>query len=159
MAGSLSPRAQQVQETLTALGLSVQVVELPRSTRTAVEAAAAVGCELGQIAKSLVFKGTRSQEPVLVVASGANRVNESRLAVLVGEPIEKADAEFVRACTGYVIGGVPPVGHRRRITTFIDEDLLRYPEIWAAAGTPNALFRLSPADLVRITGGQVVAVR
>lgn len=158
MSQPLSSSAQRMRETLQALGLSAEVLELPRSTRTAVEAAAAVGCALGQIAKSLVFKGAHSQEPVLVVASGANRVNETRLAALVGEPIEKADAEFVRACTGYVIGGVPPVGHRRRIETFIDEDLLRYPEIWAAAGTPNALFRLSPTDLVRITGGHVVTI-
>lgn len=158
MSQPLSSSAQRMRETLQALGLSAEVLELPRSTRTAVEAAAAVGCALGQIAKSLVFKGAHSQEPVLVVASGANRVNETRLAALVGEPIEKADAEFVRACTGYIIGGVPPVGHRRRIETFIDEDLLRYPEIWAAAGTPNALFRLSPTDLVRITGGHVVTI-
>ena len=158
VAGSLSPRAQQVQETLTALGLSVQVVELPRSTRTAGEAAAAVGCHVGQIAKSLVFKGVHSQKPILVVASGANRVNEAAMAAIVGEPIEKADAEFVRACTGYAIGGVPPAGHRQRIETFIDADLLHHAEIWAAAGTPNALFRLSPEELVRITEGRVVTI-
>ncbi len=158
MAGPLSPRARQVQETLAALGLSPQVMELPRSTRTAEEAAAAVGCALGQIAKSLVFKGVHSQKPILVVASGANRVNETRMAALVGEPIEKADAEFVRACTGYAIGGVPPAGHRQRLETFIDEDLLQYTEIWAAGGTPNALVRLSPAELVRITEGRVVRI-
>lgn len=158
VAGSLSPRARQVQETLAALGLSPQVMELPRSTRTAQEAAAAVGCHVGQIAKSLVFKGVRSQKPILVVASGANRVNEATMAAIVGEPIEKADAEFVRACTGYAIGGVPPAGHRQRLETFIDQDLLHHAEIWAAAGTPNALVRLTPEELLRITEGRVVAI-
>jgi len=139
----------------------LQVVELPqtRSARTSAEAAAAVGCTVGQIAKSIVFRAARSQRPVLVLTSGVNRVSESAVAVLVGEPLAKADADFVRARTGFVIGGVPPVGHAEPTMTFIDEDLLQYAEIWAAAGTPNAVFRLTPEELVRLTEGKVAKVK
>ncbi len=154
----LSASAQKVQDALTALGLTLEVVELPAPTRTAAEAAQAIGCQVGQIVKSLVFKGKRSERPVLVVASGANRVNEKAIEALIGEPLGKADADFVRQRTGYVIGGVPPVGHAERLETFVDRDLLQYTEIWAAAGTPNAVFRLAPSDLVKMTGGQVVAI-
>jgi prolyl-tRNA editing enzyme YbaK/EbsC (Cys-tRNA(Pro) deacylase) len=140
------------------LGLTLAVVELPGSTRTAVEAAQAVGCELGQIVKSLVFKGKRSERPILVIASGTNRVNEKAIEALIGEPLGKADADFVRQRTGFVIGGVPPVGHAERLEAFIDRDLLQYAEVWAAAGTPNAVFRLDPADLVKMTAGQVVDI-
>ena len=111
MTEELSPSAQKVQAALQALGWQLQVVELPGSTRTAVEAAQSVGCQVGQIVKSLVFKGKRSGKPLLVVASGSNRVDERRLETLVGEPLGKADAEFVRERTGFAIGGVPPVGH------------------------------------------------
>lgn len=155
---NLSPSAQKVQNALAAQGMSLQVVELPASTRSAAEAAEAVGCTLGQIVKSLVFRALDSDRPVLVETSGANRVNEQLLGTLVGETIGKADAEFVRQRTGFVIGGVPPVGHSEKLLTFIDRDLLGYAEIWAAAGTPNAVFRLTPADLLRITGGEVVRV-
>lgn len=140
------------------LGFELQVQELPDSTRTAVEAAQAVGCQVGQIVKSLIFKAKRSERPVLVVASGANRVNERLIEELIEEPLGRADADFVRQRTGFAIGGVPPVGHIEPLLTFIDQDLLQYSEIWAAAGTPNAVFRLSPADLVRMTGGQVVKI-
>lgn len=156
---ALSPSAQKVQAALHALGMSLAVVELPASTRTALEAAQAVGCEVGQIVKSLIFKAKRSERPILVVASGANRVDERRIEALIGEPLGKADAEFVRQRTGFVIGGVPPLGHLEKIETFIDEDLLQYDLIWAAAGTPNAVFQLSPADLLRITGGRVTVVK
>lgn len=135
------------------------MVELPASTRTAVEAAQAVGCLVGQIVKSLVFKKTHTGQALLVVASGSNRVNEEKLAGLIGEPIGKADAEFVRQQTGFAIGGVPPVGHNQVLHTLVDEDLLQYTEIWAAAGTPNAVFRLTPPDLLKITLGQVVRVK
>jgi prolyl-tRNA editing enzyme YbaK/EbsC (Cys-tRNA(Pro) deacylase) len=148
-----------VQDALARLGLTLQVVELPDSTRTAVEAAQAIGCQVGQIVKSLVFKGKRSERPVLVAASGSNRVDECKIEALISEPLGKADAEFVRQRTGFVIGGVPPVGHSEQLETFIDQDLLQYDEIWAAAGTPHAVFRLTPADLVRITGGRVVDVK
>ena len=159
MADSLSSSAQRVQEALEALGLSLQVVELPQTTRSAAEAAAAIGCRVEEIAKSLVFKGRQSQKAVLVIASGSNRVNEKRMAEILGEPIERADPDFVRAHTGFVIGGVPPVGHSERLETFIDQDLLQYQVIWAAAGNPNAVFRLSPTDLERMTGGTVVGIK
>lgn len=155
----LSASARKVQEALMALGLPLQVKELPESTRTAVEAAQAVGCRVGQIAKSLVFKTKETNRPILIIASGANRVNEKRMAQYVGEPLEKADADFVRQHTGFVIGGVPPVGHTESLLTFIDEDLLQYEEIWAAAGTPHAVFPLTPGDLIRITGGRVVSIK
>lgn len=158
MVKNLSPSAQKVQQALQVMGFALQVVELPDSTRTAAEAAQAVGCQVGQIVKSLVFKAKRSQRPVLVVASGANRVNEKAIEALIGEPLGRADADFVRQRTGFAIGGVPPVGHSERLETFIDDDLLQHAEIWAAAGTPNAVFRLTPDDLVRMTGGRVVKI-
>lgn len=155
----LSSSAQRVQDALNAIGIKIQVVELPASTRTSAEAAEAVGCQVGQIAKSLIFKTQISERPVLVIASGVNRVSEARLAALIGEPIAKADADFVREHTGFAIGGVPPIGHLKRIQTFIDEDLLGYQEIWAAAGTPHAVFRLTPQELITLTGGQVTMVK
>ncbi len=158
MTAELSPSAQKVQDALERVGLSLEVVELPGSTRTSAEAATAVGCAVGQIAKSLVFRGTQTGSPVLVICSGANRVDEPTLAERVGEAVAKADADFVREHTGFAIGGVPPVGHRRPIPCYIDEDLLQYQEIWAAAGTPHAVFRLAPADLVRISQGTVVRI-
>lgn len=158
MGKQLSGSAQKVQEALKNLGFTLNVVELPNSTRTAVEAAQAVGCQVGQIVKSLVFKAKRSQRPILVVASGSNRVNEKAIEALIGEPLGKADADFVRQRTGFVIGGVPPVGHVEPLQTFIDQDLLGYAEIWAAAGNPNAVFRLTPEDLIRMTGGVVVKI-
>lgn len=155
----LSPSAKKVQAALHALGLELHVLEMPASTRTAPEAAAAVGCDVGQIVKSLIFKGAHSGKAILITASGANRVNEKAVAVILGEPIVKADADFVRAQTGFVIGGVPPVGHTNPLTVLVDEDLMQYTEIWAAAGTPNALFSLTPRDLARMTGGQVVSIK
>lgn len=151
----LSSSARKVQRALEASGLSLKVVELPASTRTAVEAAEAVGCEIGQIVKSLVFKTKRSGRPVLIIASGANRVDERKLAARIGEELVKADADFVRHHTGFAIGGVPPVGHELKIETFLDEDLLQYREVWAAAGTPNAVFQIEPAELLRITGARM----
>jgi prolyl-tRNA editing enzyme YbaK/EbsC (Cys-tRNA(Pro) deacylase) len=156
--GSLSDSAQRVQAALGGLGLSLQVVELPASTRTAQEAAQAIGCSIGQIAKSLVFKTVTTERPVLVIASGLNRVNEKTIGILIGEGVQKADADFVRQHTGYAIGGVPPVGHLEAIETFIDRDLLVYDEIWAAAGTPCAVFRLTGDNLVMATLGKVVPV-
>ena len=160
MAGPiLSRSAQVVQDALAARGFAHQVVESEHPTRTAKEAAQAVGCRVGQIAKSLVFRGAQSGCAVLVIASGANRVDEGKLASEVGEPVEKPDAEFVRERTGFAIGGVPPLGHREPLPALIDEDLLKHEEIWAAAGNPNALFRLAPADLLAMTQGRVIAVR
>lgn len=158
MSQKLSASAQRVQDALAAHGVTCHVVELPASTRTAGEAAQAVGCQVGQIVKSLVFRGRRTHRPVLVATSGANRVNERRLGELVGEPVDKADAEYVRQRTGFAIGGVPPVGHVKPLEILIDTDLMQYEEIWAAAGTPRAVFKLTPAELVAITGGKVETV-
>jgi prolyl-tRNA editing enzyme YbaK/EbsC (Cys-tRNA(Pro) deacylase) len=157
--GVLKASAKRVQEALAAAGFGFEVVQFPESTRTAEEAAAAVGCQVGQIAKSLVFRAADSGRPVLVIASGANRVDEKKVAALLGEPIARADAGFVRARTGFAIGGVPPVAHLEPPLTLIDADLLAHDQIWAAAGTPNAVFRLAPGDLARLTGGRVAAVK
>jgi len=151
----LKPSAQRVQAALSARGLDLQVVELEVTARSAAEAAAAVGCQVGQIAKSLVFRAGSSGRAVLVIASGANRVDLKRVEALLGEALEKPDADFVRAETGFAIGGIPPLGHDRPLLTVIDEDLLRFERIWAAAGHPNAVFALTPAQLVEMTGGRV----
>jgi Cys-tRNA(Pro) deacylase len=151
MKSATAPSALKVQ---AALGDSFQVVEFEASTRTSEDAAAAIGCSVAEIAKSLVFK-TAAGRPVLVIASGANRVDEKKVRALLGEKIERADADFVREATGYVIGGVPPLAHATEPVVLIDRDLEAFEAIWAAAGTPNAVFRLTPADLVRLTGGQV----
>lgn len=158
MSEPLSPTAQKVQDALSAQGFPYQVVESATTSRTAAEAAALVGCELAQIVKSLVFRTKESGRPVLVLTSGANQVNEWRIGALLKEPLEKARAAFVREHTGFAIGGVAPLGHPKALETFIDQDLLKLPEIWAAAGTPNALFRLAPGDLVKMTGGRVIKV-
>lgn len=158
MGNPLSESAQKVQDAINRLGLTCEVMELPDSTRTAQEAAQAIGCRVEQIAKSLVFQGRKSNRPILVIASGANRVNEKRLRDLVSEPVRKADADFVREHTGYAIGGIPPVGHTEWIETFLDEDLLKLGEIWAAAGTPHAVFKLTAEDLVKMTQGKVVPI-
>lgn len=158
MGNSLSASAQKVQNVLEKMGFDFQVVELAESTRTAADAAQAVGCEVGQIVKSLIFKTKKSGRPVLIVASGTNRVNVKKVAGLVGESLGKADADFVRQRTGFAIGGVPPVAHAEPVETYVDRDLLRYDVIWAAAGTPHAVFRLSPQALVSMTGGQVVEI-
>ena len=155
---SISSSALKVQQALQDLGMHLEVVELPASTRTSIEAAQAVGCQVGQIAKSIVFKALTSQRPILVIASGPNRINENVIAGLVHEPIGKADADFVRQRTGFVIGGVPPLAHTEQLQTFIDQDLLQYPEIWAAAGTPHAVFCLTPNDLLRMVNGLVIKV-
>jgi prolyl-tRNA editing enzyme YbaK/EbsC (Cys-tRNA(Pro) deacylase) len=151
----LKPSAQRVQDALAARGFSNAVVELPASTRSAAEAAAAVGCTVDQIAKSLVFRATHTGRAVLAIASGGHRVDEARLAALVGEPIERATPDFVRAETGFAIGGVPPLDHDRPLFTVIDEALFQHARIWAAAGHPQAVFPLTPAELAAMTGGQV----
>lgn len=159
MADSLTATAQRVQDALQALGVASQVVELPASTRSAGEAAQAIGCRVEQIAKSLVFRALSTDRPVLAIVSGANRVDEKRLGELIAEGVAKADADYVRQRTGYAIGGVPPIGHVESLACLIDEDLFQYDTIWAAAGTPRAVFRLTPVDLQRITGGRVVSVK
>lgn len=154
----LSKQAQVVQEELAELGYSNEVKQLPDSTRTAQEAAEAIGCDVAQIAKSIIFRLQHSTEPLLVIASGVNRVNEHQIEKYLDDKLGKADADFVREHTGYIIGGVPPLGHQQPITTFIDEDLFQYEDIWAAAGHPKAVFQLTPDELVGMTKGQVVKV-
>lgn len=158
MPSSLKPSAQRVQDALAARGFTNQVVELPDSTHTAAAAAAAIGCSAGQIAKSILFVGKQSGRAVLVIASGANRIDEKALQQQMGEKVRKADADAVRSFTGYAIGGVPPLGHAQPLITYIDQDLLAYPQIWAAAGHANAIFALTGAELVTMTGGEVVAI-
>jgi prolyl-tRNA editing enzyme YbaK/EbsC (Cys-tRNA(Pro) deacylase) len=143
---------------LSSFGIPARVVELPSSARTAPDAAKAVGCQVEQIAKSLVFRGLKTGRPVLVIASGSNRVDEQKLAAFIGEPVRAAEPDFVKERTGFAIGGVPPVGHSESIPTFLDEDLFRLEEIWAAGGTPQAVFKIRFADLVAIAGGRVVAI-
>jgi prolyl-tRNA editing enzyme YbaK/EbsC (Cys-tRNA(Pro) deacylase) len=154
MKAASAPAARRVQGLL---GSDFAVVEFEASTGTSAEAAAAIGCELARIAKSLVFRAV-SGRPVLVVASGANRVDEKKIGVLLGEKIERADADFVREKTGYAIGGVAPVGHVVAPAVLLDADLQRFDTLWAAAGTPNAVFRLTPADLERLTEGRFAEV-
>ncbi|MBN1453266.1 MAG: YbaK/EbsC family protein [Anaerolineales bacterium] len=158
MKSRLSPTAQKIQDTLRDLGFDLTVIEHTQSTRTAQEAADRVGVTLGQIVKSLVFKGKTSGKPILVLTSGANRVDEKRIKAYAGEKIERADANFVREVTGYAIGGVPPIAHVRPMETYLDEDLMQYNVIWAAAGTPNAVFELTPDELQKMTDGKVVWV-
>ena len=150
-----APSALKVQ---AVLGDSSQVLEFDAGTRTAADAAAAIGCTVAEIAKSLLFRAKDSGRAVLVVASGVNRVDEKKVAALIGEKIARADADFVREMTGFAIGGVPPVGHATAPITLIDEDLMKFATIWAAAGTPNAVFQLKPAELAELTGGQVANV-
>jgi len=159
MAEPTSPSVLRVQDALRALGRGHEIVDLGKSARTAADAAREVGCQVDQIVKSLVFRLRGSGQALLVVTSGAHRVDEQKVAALVGEPIERADADFVRAETGFAIGGVAPLGHAKPILTLIDEHLLRWDAIWAAAGHPNTVFRLTPDDLVTMTGGRIVAVK
>jgi prolyl-tRNA editing enzyme YbaK/EbsC (Cys-tRNA(Pro) deacylase) len=154
----LSPSAQRVQEALAAAGVAAIITEYDVPARTSVEAAKVLCCEVAQIAKSLVFRAA-SGRPVLVIASGVNRVDETKVAAQIGEAIGKADADFVRDASGYAIGGIPPLGHARPLTTLIDRDLLRYGIVYAAGGTPHAMFPITPADLVRVAGGNVADVR
>ncbi|HEX3176322.1 MAG TPA: YbaK/EbsC family protein [Methylomirabilota bacterium] len=154
----LPASSQRVHEALVAHGLATTIVYLERAARTSAEAAAAVGCRVDQIAKSLVFRLSGTGTPLLVIASGANRVDEARVGALVGESLGKADAEFVRAHTGFAIGGVAPLAHPAPLPTLIDEHLTRWDRIWAAAGHPHTVFPLTPQELISITGGRVVSV-
>ena len=155
MKPATAPSALRVQ---AALGPDYQVLEFDAGTRTAAEAAAAIGCTAAEIAKSLIFRAEPSERAVLVIASGAKRVDERKVGEIVGERIVRADADFVRDKTGFAIGGVPPIGHAEPLLTLIDESLSAFETIWAAAGTPNAVFRLTPADLLRLTGGAKAAI-
>src|SRR5438552_951224 len=144
MTGQLKPAAQRVQGLLKERGFQNTVIELPDSTRSAAEAAQAVGCPVEAIVKSLIFRARTTNRPVLVIASGGNRVDEAKVAHVIGQPIGKADAQFVRERTGFAIGGVAPIGHAEPPITVIDADLMRLERLYAAAGTPNAVFQLTP---------------
>jgi len=149
----LPASAQRVQHVLSAAQLDARVIELTIAARTSGQAADALGVEVGQIAKSLVFRAANSGRPVLVIAAGDRRVDEARVASLLGEPIERASPEFVRENSGFAIGGVAPVGHARAMVTFVDASLRRFSVLWAAGGTPHCVFPIAPAELVRVSGG------
>ncbi|MEQ8651379.1 MAG: YbaK/EbsC family protein [Kiloniellales bacterium] len=155
----LKGSAARVQAALDQAGLALTVREFPASTRTAQDAADAIGCPVAAIAKSLIFRAKQSDRPVLIVASGANRVDEKRVAQHLGEALGRADAAFVREKTGFAIGGVPPCGHTTPPVVFLDEDLFELDEIWAAAGTPNAVFRLTAEALKALTLGEVIRIK
>lgn len=148
-----SPGVERVRAALSAAGVDAEIVELPGAARTAALAAAFLGCSVAQIANSLVFRGAASGVPVLVMSSGARRVDTARLGAAAGEPVAKADAEFVRLHTGFAIGGVAPVGHTGTLARFIEKSLAAHDAVWAAGGHPHTVFRLRYAELVRITGG------
>ncbi len=154
-----SSSVQRVQQELESLGIESEIKVLPGSSRTAIEAADAVGCHVNQIVKSLVFRGVLSNKPYLILTSGANLVNEDLVAETIGERIKFGSAEFVREETGFAIGGVSPFGLRNKITTYIDRDLLLHQQIWAAAGSPNAVFCIQPDTLIQAVNGQVISVR
>ena len=156
MTSKLSDSAKRVQEFLIKKGFSFEVRELPGSTRTAQEAADSIGCEVAQIAKSLVFREKGTDLPVLVIASGSNRVDLAKIESKTGLKLGKADANFVREHVGFAIGGIPPVAHNEPLETILDPDLKNYDAIWAAAGTPFAVFQLKPADLEPLTQGRWV---
>ncbi len=155
----LSSSAQKIQDALKELGYEYQVIEFSESTRTAEEAAARVGCKVGQIVKSLVFKGKKSGKAILILTSGKNRVDVKKIKAYAQEKIGRADPTFVRERTGFAIGGIPPLGHLHPIETYVDLDLLGYKELWAAAGTPNAVFKMLSSELSKMTGGTVIAVK
>lgn len=155
---TLSKNAQSIQNILLESGLTMKVFELSSSTRTALEAAESLGCEVGQIVKSLIFKTKSTHRPILVLVSGQNRVNESTLEKLVGEKISKADAAFAKDITGFAIGGIPPLGHKQSIETYIDKDLFEFNTLWAAAGTPHAVFSIQSVDLLNLTNGRVISI-
>lgn len=150
---------QIVKDALAALGYDFPVLEFSQSISTAQQAADAIGASLPQIAKSLVFKCEQTGQPILIITSGANRVDTRLVAGMIGEKLLQADADFVHQHTGFTVGGVPPLGHANPIRTYIDRDLLKYDHIWAAAGSPHAVFRLDPQALLAMTDGQVITVK
>ena len=151
---ALSKNAQKIQDALNRRSLTLEVIELAASTRTAQEAANAVGCQIGQIVKSLVFRS--GGDALLFLVSGQNQLNVARVSADLGIPIEKADADFSREKSGYPIGGVPPIAHATPMRTFIDRDLMAFDEVWAAAGTPHAVFKLESRLLPELAGGLII---
>ncbi len=159
MSETLGKSAAKIQSELNKYGLELKVVTMQETTRTCIEAANSIGCEVGQIVKSMIFQGKTSGQPVLIVASGNNRINEKKMKGYLGEAVSRPDAKYVQETTGFAIGGIPPVGHINKLTCFIDADLFQYNEIWAAAGTPFDVFCLSPQQLLAITQGKIIDVK
>lgn len=160
MKHQLAKSSDRIQEALIKAGLQCKVLQLPNTARTATDAAMSIGCDANQIVKSLIFKTKASSKPVLVLASGPNRVSEKQIELQVGEEIIMADAEFVKEITGYTIGGIPPIGHKHAIDLiFIDQDLLDIDEVWAAAGTHHSVFCIKSKDLVHATKGKIISIR
>lgn len=159
MKSELSKNAQRVQEALSNHGFEFKVQELPDSTHSAQDAANAIGCSIPQIAKSIIFKTSESKDPVLAIASGSNRVDIKKVASHLNQSVENANADYVKEHTGFSIGGVPPVGLKSPMPTFIDEDLFKFDEIWAATGMPNAVFKLTPDNLSLLTKGKVIDLK
>jgi prolyl-tRNA editing enzyme YbaK/EbsC (Cys-tRNA(Pro) deacylase) len=153
------PAALRTSQLLRDAGIDANVVEFEQTTRTSAEAAAAIGCSIGEIAKSIVFRGKDSGQAIVVIASGDNRVSEAKVAAKLGESLLRADADFVRTATGYAIGGVAPIGHSQPVRLLLDEDLQRFETLWAAAGTPFSVFPLTPDQLRRLTGAEWADVR
>ncbi len=156
----MHPSAQKVAQAARELGLPIEIVEFEQTTRTAQDAADAVGCQVAQIVKSLIF--VVDGQPVVALVSGANRLDERKLAALRGvsrKRVKRASADAVKEATGFSIGGVPPFGHSSRLPVYVDEDLTRFDVVWAAAGTPFAVFAVTPDDLVRASGGTVADLK
>ncbi|CZF83281.1 Cys-tRNA(Pro)/Cys-tRNA(Cys) deacylase YbaK [Grimontia celer] len=158
MENALKPASQRVQTFLSERGKALKVKQMPASTRTASEAAEAIGCTVGQIAKSLIFEDKASGNPVLIVASGTNMVSMDKVKVNAGLDLKKSNADFVREQVGFAIGGVPPIAHKQNVITLLDADLKQFEVIWAAAGTPNSVFELTPQDLDDLTQGRWVEI-
>jgi Cys-tRNA(Pro) deacylase len=155
----MHPSAKKVADAALALGLDVEIVEFEQTTRTAQDAADAIGCQVAQIVKSLLF--VVDGEPVMALVSGPNRLDERKLAALRGvgrKKVKRADADTAKAATGFSIGGVPPFGHKSSLPVYVDEDLTRFEVVWAAAGTPFAVFAITPEELVRASGGTVAGL-
>lgn len=154
----LKPAASRFRERATAAGLDIEIRQMAETTRTAEDAASACGCSVGQIVKSLVFQGAETGDPYLLLVSGTNRVDQKGVAAHIGETLNRPDAKFVREVTGYAIGGIPPLGHDTTIKTYVDPDLLAYDIVWAAAGTPEAVFCVAPGHLMDAAGAISVAM-
>lgn len=160
MSHNLENKVQGIQKLLESWGLTCEVVEFPQGTRTSADAAACIGCDLSQIAKSLIFRTAHTSKPVLILASGSNRVNEQAIAYHLGETITKADADFTKQKTGFAVGGIPPFGHNHPIElTFIDQDLLQHQTVWTAAGTPRSVFNIPTNDLIQRTQAKIISLR
>lgn len=156
----MHPSAQRVAEAAQALGLDIEIVEFAQTTRSAQEAAEAVGCQVAQIVKSLCF--VVNGRSTICLVSGANQLDERKLAALAGvsrKQVSRADADSVKAATGFSIGGVPPFGHATPSPVYVDEDLLQFETVWAAAGTPFTVFAIRPAELAQASGGQVADLK